>query len=283
DVAVIARSDQDRNYALEQGAFFSTNTLSGLPPVNGAVVATPTITHADVVQELLGRTIPIFVEKPLAPDPVQAESLCQVAGDRLFVMDKWRYHPGIEMLAEIARNEELGPIEGLKTKRLQWGNTHSDVDGVWILAPHDLSIALEILGDIPAARCAVAELMGDDFIGLSAILGEAPWFHMEVSVCHRQWQREIWLHARDGIALLDDGCRGNLKIMQKDKHGHAVGEPQLRPISKELPLRRELSAFVEFLRGGPPPRSSAADGLKIVKTIAQLRQMSDRRSLVKSS
>jgi len=280
DVAVVARSEQDRKYAVEQGAFTCAGSVTELPAVSGAVVATPTISHAEMVQQLLPRGIPIFVEKPLTPDAKQAELLCKTAGDRIFVMDKWRYHPGIEMLTEIARSEEFGPVEGLKTRRVQWGNTHSDVDGVWILAPHDLSIALEILGHIPAARCVVGNRMGDDYIGVSAILGIDPWFHMEVSTYHPQWRREIWLHSRDAIAVLDDGYSENLQILRKDREGRILEEPQLRPISKELPLLRELQAFVGYLQGGPPPRSSAEEGLQIVKTIEQLREMAAVRDAV---
>jgi len=49
------------------------------------------------------------------------------------------------------------------------------------------------------------------------------------------------------------------------------GEAERRPISSELPLLRELRAFVEHLEGGPPPRSSAAGGATIVQRVEQLR------------
>ena len=49
--------------------------------------------------------------------------------------------------------------------------------------------------------------------------------------------------------------------------------PRSGPISTELPLLRELRAFVEHLRGGPPPRSSAREGAEIVETIAELRSL----------
>ena len=45
------------------------------------------------------------------------------------------------------------------------------------------------------------------------------------------------------------------------------------PVSTELPLLRELRAFVEHLRGGPPPRSSAAEGAAVVEAVARLREL----------
>jgi predicted dehydrogenase len=47
------------------------------------------------------------------------------------------------------------------------------------------------------------------------------------------------------------------------------------PISTEMPLLRELRAFVDHLAGGPPPRSSAADGVAVVETIEALRRLSE--------
>ena len=52
-----------------------------------------------------------------------------------------------------------------------------------------------------------------------------------------------------------------------------VIEPVKRPISTELPLLGELRAFVEHVEGGPPPRSSAAEGAKVVAVIAELRAL----------
>jgi hypothetical protein len=59
---------------------------------------------------------------------------------------------------------------------------------------------------------------------------------------------------------------GNFRVGQKP-------ETELRPISQELPLLRELRTFVEHLQGGPPPRSSAAEGALVVSAIADLRRL----------
>jgi predicted dehydrogenase len=152
EVTVASPSDESRQRALEEGAIATVADAAALPDVAGIVVATPTITHADVLEVLLPRDVPMFCEKPLAPDPVRAWDLARRAADRLFVMDKWRYHPGVEELARIARSRELGPVVGLRTTRAQMGCPHDDVDTAWILAPHDLSIGLEILGSLPGRR-----------------------------------------------------------------------------------------------------------------------------------
>ncbi len=122
-VVVVDRSVENQRHAREGGAAAIVDNIAALPDVDGTVVATTTSTHGAVIESLLDRHVPIFVEKPLTADRPTAVRLAKRAPDRLFVMDKWRYHPGVEMLAEIARSGELGPVVGLHTIRVGWGET----------------------------------------------------------------------------------------------------------------------------------------------------------------
>jgi predicted dehydrogenase len=271
EVPVVARSAESAERAQAGGAAGVVGSVGDLPEVDGIVVATPTATHAAVVEELLERGVPVYVEKPLTDDPDDAERLASLAPDRLFVMDKWRYHPGVEALAEIARGGELGPVVGLRTTRIGWGNPHEDVDAVWILAPHDLSIGLEILGEIPRPRDAVGD---DAAAGLVGVLGRSPWLALEVSSRSPVNRREVTLVCEGGVATLHDGYAEHVELVRGASPTDAsTAEPELRRVSNELPLLRELRVFVEHLGGGPPPKSSAAEGALIVRTISELRTL----------
>jgi len=263
-VSVVARSPE--SMARAEGADTIVGSVRELPEVDGIVIATPTTTHATVIEHALERGVPVFVEKPLTNDPAAADRLAAAAGERLFVMDKWRYHPGVELLRDLARDGSLGAVRGLLSTRIGWGNPHDDVDAAWVLAPHDLSIALEILGELPGARAAVADLSGDDVQGLVGLLGERPWHRLEISVRSPERRREVQLVCEQGVALLADGYSEHVLV-----HRDGADEPERREIAAELPLLRELRAFVEHLHGGPPPRSSAAEGALVVQRIAELR------------
>ena len=265
-VSVVARSPE--SIARAEGADTIAGSVRELPEVDGIVIATPTTTHATVIEHALERGVPVFVEKPLTNDPAAADRLAAAAGERLFVMDKWRYHPGVELLRDLARDGSLGAVRGLLTTRIGWGNPHDDVDAAWVLAPHDLSIALEILGELPGARAAVADLSGDDVQGLVGLLGERPWHRLEISVRAPERRREVQLVCEQGVALLADGYSEHVLV-----HRDGADEPERREIAAELPLLRELRAFVEHLQGGPPPRSSAAEGALVVRRIAELRAL----------
>ncbi len=274
EVVVVAVSDQTLERAKSGGAAKIVSSADELGQVDGIVVATPTSTHADVVESLLDLNIPIFVEKPITADAARARSIAAAAPDRVFVMDKWRYHHGIEALRDLATSQELGPVLGLRLTRMQWTTPHTDVDDVWILAPHDLSICLEILGVIPKPKAAAGELIDGQATSLTAVMGDKPWCVIETSGRHPRYRREVRLHCRDGIAVLDDGYAESLQIYRSSSvRTTQEPEPELRELSGEFPLLRELRAFVEHLQGGPPPRSSVAEGAMIVSVLAELRQL----------
>ena len=155
---VVARSQESRARAGEGGAVSVVETVADLPGVAGVVIATPSTTHAGLIEALLPRCVPVFIEKPFTNDAEAAARLAAAAPERLFVMDKWRYHPGVEALRDIARSEELGPPVGLRTTRVQWTASHADTDVAWHLAPHDVAIALKVLGAIPEPRAAHAHV-----------------------------------------------------------------------------------------------------------------------------
>jgi predicted dehydrogenase len=269
-VPVVARSAESVGRAEAAGASRIVDGLESLGAVDGVVVATPTATHAAVLDQVLELGVPVYVEKPMTADPAAAERLAREAGERLFVMDKWRHHPGIEALRDISRSGELGQTVGVHCLRESWGSPHRDVDSVWIHLPHDLAIGLEVLGELPPATAAVAEVTDGWPSGMHALLGGHPWLAISHSANAPQHQRHTRLSGEAGSAWLAGGYDDHIAVAR----GHpGDSEPQRRPIGGDWPLLRELRSFVEHLRGGPPPRSSAADGAAMVQRVAELREL----------
>jgi predicted dehydrogenase len=278
EVPVVARSDATRERARSGGATQVVGSVDELAGVNGVVVATPTSTHAEVVEDALALGVPVFVEKPLCPDPTQALALAERAGDRLFVMDKWRYHPGVLALAELARSGTLGRVQGLRTVRIGWGRVHDDVDCSWLLTPHDLAIALEVLGGLLQPVSAVAQTDGDRVLSLTGLMADdGRWHVLDVSERSPERTRRVELHCEDGVAVLGGGWDEHVSVYRAERAGRAEagvdGVEERVPTPGELPLLAELRVFVEHLRGGPPPRSSAGEGVLVVQTIARLREL----------
>jgi predicted dehydrogenase len=263
-----------RSSAKSLGAQSTCTLIQDLPQVQGYVVATPATTHREVIEQLIPNRVPIFTEKPFTTDIASAKRILEAGKGLVFVMHVWRYHPGIEMLAAIARSRELGRVEMLRTTRTNWTSPRRDIDSIWTLAPHDLSIALEILGHIPEPRFAVAERNGGQPCGLLGILGESPRVVLEVSSRYGDRRREVRLHCEDGVAVLQGEGTGQL-VVTRGRTTDRELEParEHRSLEDTPALYRELSAFVGHLKGGPPPKSSAEEGLMTVTAMVRLRSL----------
>ena len=270
---VVADPSAQARAAAEALGVSTVDRIEALPPVEALVVATPAVTHTEVVEALLPRGVPMLVEKPFTTDVGEAERLVAAGGDRLFVGHVWRYHPGVEMLGAMARSGEIGPIAGLKSTRANWTSPRTDVDSVWNLAPHDLTLAIEILGHIPTPRAAIAEVHDGHAVGLSALLGDTPWLSFDVSNRYRDKRREVRLHGRDGVAVMRDPDAGQIELTRGGIGAPGTPAVELRDYSRESALRRQLMAFIGAVRGGPPPKSNAAEGLAVIRALVRLRDL----------
>jgi predicted dehydrogenase len=272
DVPVVARSGTSRANATNGGCSLIVDHVDELPKLDGAVIATPTGSHFALIKQLVKRNIPIFVEKPLTASVTQAEALREYS-DKLFVMDKWRYHQGILALARLAQNGDLGTLQSLQCIRWGWRTQPRDIDAVWYLAPHDLAIALEILGHLPEVQFARFESYENEPSGCIAFLGKRPWVEINVSERRESHFRQIRLHGDQGIAILRDSYSPEIELYSFPARNQG-GKPAIAkiPISEDMPLLSELQKFVQYLRGAEPPKSNFEDAITIVYALHQIHE-----------
>lgn len=263
---VVARSATTALRAEEGNADSVVPAVEDLPFVDGIVVATPSSVHAETLKEVVGLEAPVFIEKPMTTDSGSAIRFAKEGRERLFVMDKWRYHPGVEALRQILQSGELGDFRELRTWRTGRGSRR-DTDAVWHLLPHDLSIAYEITGDFPEPESAQAETQKAKPWALSVRFKNRIMIKLSEASPRK---RKIRLVGSLGSATLSDPYAEYLEIRTRKGTRPRL---EARKISKEMPLKRELRAFVDFLRGGPPPRSSAEEGACAVVLIERIRRM----------
>ena len=273
-VTCVARGEKSQANARANGADEIVSTLAELPDVEGAVVATPSDSHGEVLLSLSSRRIPLFVEKPLTSDRATARLLASTAPDRIFVMDKWRYHRGIERIARYARSGEIGEVLGLRLYRLGWSMTHNEVDPIWNLLPHDLSICLHVLGDVPPVEAAFADGLGPASGGILAVLGRpgGPRVVIETSAHQPVNRRSVILACGGGTVTLNGSLDEHLILRQGTPSD--LDAPEIKvPFDNDMPLKAELAAFLDHLRGGPAPMSSVAEGALIVERVCDIRRM----------
>lgn len=274
EVHVAVPSAESRRAAAESGA---ASAVAGgellARDLDGYVVAVPTNLHAQVIDQILDRERPIFVEKPMTDDPAVAERLAERAGDRIFVMHKWCYHGGIEALAKLVQSGELGRVRSIQSVRCQCGQPHDDVNATWILMPHDLSIVLHILGYLPPVRAAYGEVVKGRLDGAIAFLGDSPQAAVQVSAIWPGYSRMVRVLFEDGIASMTDPMDDHIVIHRFENGRLSPEQHEQRKVDTTMPLLKELGAFVSYLNGGPRPYSSAAEGAAVVRTIADIHRM----------
>ena len=214
----------------------------------------------------------MFVEKPFTDDVASAQDLVDLGSDRLFVMHKWHYHPGIEALAEIAANGRLGTVHGITSERVGEANPSDDTDVLWLLGPHEITIGARVHGSFQERAEAVVDVGNHGLVGADVIArwNDGRWHRWTISTRREPPGRRVVLHASEGHAVLSGAFADSIELHPNSSARAA--EPLLVPVSTEFPLRRELTAFRDHLLGGPPPPTTATDGLAVVRAIAAVRE-----------
>ena len=266
----------------EIAAIFPNSLVSiieNLKLVDGIILASPSATHRFILEQIIPWGIPIFIEKPLTTSLDDANALRQYAQKPLFMMHIWRYHSGIQLLGKIAKEKQIGDITALYTRRCNWTSPRTDTDSIWNLAPHDLTISIEILGSIPLPKAVSIEWHGEVARGMTALLGDNPLVQIEVSNRYFDKRREVRLHGTDGIAVLADEKVDYIDIY----YGNDESYPS--PIRHERlffdstpPLKKEILAFINYLNGGPPPISDFQEGLLTIELLTKLHAMAQAKS-----
>jgi len=273
EVTVVVPTIDKRDHIMEAGARRVVTRLSEVSEVNGIVIATPTSLHSDHLLEAITFGVPVFCEKPLTNSVVTAHEVLQQGGDRIFVMDKWRYHPAIIKMAEIVREQTYGKVVSLDTVRTQWGNPHPDVDASWILLPHDLSIALEIFGEVPSATASSAIVIGNELKQLATQwnFSDDRTLTTVIGISSQSSTRQIAMYCEQGVVTLNGGWDEHLEVNLYDSHPNQSGQQISTP--GDLPLLSELRAFLAYLNGGPAPKSNAQEAFAIVQGVESARKL----------
>ena len=121
------------------------------------MIATPVSTHYQLAKEALLHDKHVLIEKPITATSREALELIELAEKRnlvLMVGHTYEYHPAVDFLRKVISSGELGDIYSIDADRLNLGLFRPDVNVLWDLAPHDISIMLSLLNEEPVAVSA---------------------------------------------------------------------------------------------------------------------------------
>jgi predicted dehydrogenase len=256
--------------------------------LDAAVVATPPASHFRIARECLMHDLHVLVEKPLTLNSLNAEELIEIAEARgltLMVGHTFEYNAAVEALKTIIENGELGQIRYIDSMRLNLGLFQRDLNVLWDLAPHDLSILLHILGHAPVSVSARgADCIFDgvyDIAYLHLVFPENILAHVHVSWLDPCKVRRITVVGSRKMAVYDDvETLEKIKIYDKgveappytDTFGdfqcsYRYGDVVIPYVRFVEPLRLECEHFVNSILSHTEPRSCGRVGLNVVKVL----------------
>lgn len=122
---------------------FDTATVMKDPRIDAVVIATPISTHYDLARQALINGKHVLVEKPLASTVKEAEELCELAtrANKMLMVDHtFLYHGAVNKIKQLIFAGDLGDLLYFDSVRINLGLFQQDVNVVWDLAPHDLSM-----------------------------------------------------------------------------------------------------------------------------------------------
>ncbi len=256
--------------------------------VDAVIVATPTSTHREVVEDCLAAGIHVLVEKPLASSVADAEvmvDLAKASGRTLMVGHTFLFHPAVRAIKSYIDEGLLGEIRYLYFQRTGLGPIRQDVNALWDLAPHDLAMLRYWLNADPFDLVARGESYlkpgTEDVVFMTLNYPNQVLASVHVSWLDPVKVRSVTVVGDRKMVVFDDtNASEKLRIYDRgadyQPRGGGFGEfiaavrdgdiviPRLEPLE---PLREELAHFTECINTGKTPLTSAADGLAIVRVL----------------
>jgi len=256
--------------------------------VEAVVVSTPVASHFELARGALAAGKHVLVEKPLTARSDEAQQLVDLARDRkrvLMVGHTFEYNPAVMMLKDMIAGGRLGDIFYLNATRVNLGIFQHDINVLWDLAPHDLSILLFILGMDPinvSARGAAYVQPGiHDVAYMTVNFPNQIMAGVQVSWLDPCKIRKLTVVGSKKMVVYDD-LEPDEKIKIYDKGvdkppysdtfeqfrlSYRYGEVTSPRVPTDEPLHLECAHFIECIREGKQPRSSGEVGLKIVRIL----------------
>ncbi len=254
--------------------------------IHAVAIATPAETHGSMVREALLAGKDVFVEKPLCLSAEEGRTLVALAKERgriLMVGHLLWYHPAILKLKSLIETGELGRIQYIYSNRLNLGKIRREENILWSFAPHDISVILGLLGEMPnAVQAQGGNYLHEQIADITVTLLSFPSgvkAHIFVSWLHPFKEQKLIVVGDRKMAVFDD-------MEKKDKlllFPHSIqwkgqtpiaNRADAQPIELESlePLQEECRHFLEAIQQRRRPRTDGDEGLRVLSVLQQCQQ-----------
>jgi len=295
-----AARDQARKLAPQAQLFEDHTALLKSVSCDCLVVATVASTHYGIIKEALEAGLDILAEKPFTLNVAEAEELCELADAKnrmLMVAHTFLFNPSVIQLKKYINDGVLGDVYYMRARRTHLGLIRQDVNAVWDLAPHDVSMFLHFLGELPDEMQAMGRkvLKSDQedvaFVNMAFPSGVIAQIDVSWADSNKQRNLDIIgsksrvvfddLNIQEPIRIFEKGISvergaestfGEFKYLQRD------GDIISPKIAVQEPLRVLCNAFLEAVANRKVTISDGRFGRDVVDVLCRIQDALKRNA-----
>lgn len=258
---------------------------SGLDAI---VVATAVKSHFPLAKASLEAGKHTFIEKPMAMSSAECEELIDIAwrkGLVLMVGHTFLYSPAVRKIKELVEQGDIGEIRYICARRLNLGLFQKDINVAWDLAPHDISIALYIMGEKPTmVNCRGSAHVTPGIEDVTSMCLAFP--KQRTAIIHSSWLdprkvREMTIVGSRRMIVYDDVTQlEKIRVfdarVERPPHydtfaefhyAYHYGDMYAPYIKQEEPLKAECQHFLDCIRDGTEPLTNGEQGADLVRIL----------------
>jgi predicted dehydrogenase len=252
--------------------------------IDAICIATPVGTHRKIAEEAFAAGKHVFVEKPLAGNVGDAEAIVRAAeraGKTLMVGHTFVYNPAVVQVKEILDSDGIGRVHYIDSQRVNLGLHQFDINVLWDLGPHDVSITLYWLDEEPSwvqcmGACYVQPNI-EDVVFLMIGFPSGATAHAHLSWLAPSKLRTMTVIGSRKMVVYDDvQTVEKVKIYDQGvdklegeelRRSYRAGDIHSPRIAVTEALQLEMRHFIECVRDAKKPRSDGEAGLRVVRVL----------------
>ena len=277
-----------------------TTDLFSSAEIDAVAIVTPVWTHYELTKAALENGKHVFVEKPFTSTSAQGEELIELAAKKnlkIMVDHTFLFTGAVRKIRQLLSDGALGQLYYYDSTRVNLGLFQHDINVIWDLAPHDLSIIDHLIEESPEAIVATGQShlnSFEDIAFLTLYFSNKVIAHLNVNwispvkvrstLIGGEKKMLLWndLEADEKIKIYDKGVdittrQGLYNLLVNYRSGD-MWSPQLEQVEA---LEQELAYFIECINDDRPPHNDGAAGLRIVRMLeAATESLNKRGALV---
>jgi predicted dehydrogenase len=256
--------------------------------IDALVIATPVRLHYEMAKAALTAGKHVFIEKPMARTVAEGEELVKLAGQQgrvLMVGHTFLFSPAVRRMKEIIDAGDIGEVQYIAARRLNLGLFQKDINVAWDLAPHDISIVLHLLEELPIS----VSCQGSKHVTRGVEDVTMMYLNFRKNRCafvHNSWLdpkkvRQMTVVGSQRMIVYDDTePLEKLKIYDarvevpphydtfaEFTYSYHYGDAYVPYIKQDEPLKLECQHFLECIRGEAVSLTNGHLGLEVVRIL----------------